>query len=103
MPIAFQHPSCWVYLLLLMWCVSSGCVFWMHFKQHWDDAFHGMGHQLLLLKGVAQDGLCAGGASSEIPFKFAGRAMCLIAALLAAGGQLVVRSVQIQRAPYFGP
>jgi hypothetical protein len=37
------------------------------FEQHWYDAFHGMGHQLLLVKGVAQGVLCAGCASSEIP------------------------------------
>jgi hypothetical protein len=62
--LALSHPVCGFYLLA--WCLSTGFVFWVHFKCHWEN-LRDKAYQLLIIKTIAQIIMCIAGVSPQIP------------------------------------
>jgi hypothetical protein len=62
--LALSNPVCGLYLLA--WCLSTGFVFWVYFKCHWEN-LRDKAYQLLLIKTVAQIIMCIAGVSPQIP------------------------------------
>ena len=62
--LALSNPVCCLYLLA--WCLSTGFVFWVYFKCHWEN-LRAKAYQLLIIKTIAHIIMCIAGVSPQIP------------------------------------
>lgn len=70
--LALSTPVCCFYLLLV-WCLSTGFLFWVCCKCHWDK----LRELLIVIKIVAQIIMCIAWVSPHIPITVSCCAYCL--------------------------